>query len=162
MKKVLLSVAVSLLAILLVAGIATADVVSSLVVDIKPQSCPNPLNVRSRGVLPVAIVGTSVLDVTEIDVATITLEGVAPRRTALSDVTTPFNGAYEEDCFDCTDEGPDGLEDLILLFSRQEIVAVLGPVADRECLELVLTAELLDGTPVEGSDSIIILRRGRR
>jgi len=32
-------------------------------VDIKPTSCPNPLNVKSRGVLPVAILGTADFDV---------------------------------------------------------------------------------------------------
>ena len=28
-------------------------------VDIKPQSCPNPVNVNAKGVLPVAILGTA-------------------------------------------------------------------------------------------------------
>ena len=32
-------------------------------IDIKPQSCPNPLNVNSKGVLPVAILGTDTFDV---------------------------------------------------------------------------------------------------
>jgi hypothetical protein len=33
-------------------------------VDIKPQSCPNPINVGANGTLPVAILGTSSFDVT--------------------------------------------------------------------------------------------------
>ena len=36
-------------------------------VDIKPGSCPNPLNTGSKGVLPVAIAGTVDFDVTVID-----------------------------------------------------------------------------------------------
>ena len=35
-------------------------------IDIKPGSCQSPLNVRSRGVLPVAILGTEGFDVESI------------------------------------------------------------------------------------------------
>ncbi|NIN69480.1 MAG: hypothetical protein GTO63_33310, partial [Anaerolineae bacterium] len=48
--------------------------------DIKPGSCPNPLNTRSNAVLPVAILGTDVFDVNDIDPATVMLEGVSPLR----------------------------------------------------------------------------------
>jgi glucose/arabinose dehydrogenase len=41
--------------------------------DIRPGSCPNPLNRRSRGVLPVALMGTEHFDVTDIDVSTLTI-----------------------------------------------------------------------------------------
>lgn len=46
-------------------------VVCPVPIDIKPQSCPNPINVKSRGVLPVAILGTAEFDVTTIDPASI-------------------------------------------------------------------------------------------
>ena len=36
-------------------------------IDIKPGSCPNPINVKSKGVLPVAVVGNSSFDVTQVD-----------------------------------------------------------------------------------------------
>ena len=49
-------------------------------VDIKPTSCPNPLNPKSNGVVPVAILGTADFDVSQIDPASILLEGVAPLR----------------------------------------------------------------------------------
>jgi hypothetical protein len=58
-------------------------------VDIKPGTCPNPVNVKARGVLPVAILGTADFDVTTIDPASVRLEGVAPIRWALEDVATP-------------------------------------------------------------------------
>src|SRR5439155_10061879 len=45
-------------------------------VDIKPLACPNPLNVTSRGTLPVAILGTIVFDVTKVDSASLLLQGV--------------------------------------------------------------------------------------
>lgn len=44
--------------------------------DIKPGSCPNPLNHRSRGVLPVALLGTDSFDVSNIDVSTLSLNQV--------------------------------------------------------------------------------------
>ena len=41
-------------------------------VDIKPGSDANPINLKSRGVIPVAILGSSTLDVNEIDPNTVT------------------------------------------------------------------------------------------
>ncbi|GAI36006.1 unnamed protein product, partial [marine sediment metagenome] len=50
-------------------------------VDIKPGSCPNPLNLKSEGVLSVAILGSEDFDVTTIDPGSIFLEGVPTIRT---------------------------------------------------------------------------------
>jgi hypothetical protein len=55
-------------------------------IDIRPTSCPNPLNTTLKGVLPVAILGMADLDVTTIDPATLLLEGVAPLRWSYEDV----------------------------------------------------------------------------
>lgn len=63
-----------------------------VVVDIKPGSCPNPINVKSKAVLPVAILGTEFLDVIDVDVAAVSLKGVAPLRFDYEDVATPFDG----------------------------------------------------------------------
>lgn len=62
-------------------------------IDIKPRSCPNPLNTKSKGVLPVAILGTEHLDVTDIDLGTVLLEGVAPIRAAIEDVARPVEAS---------------------------------------------------------------------
>jgi len=133
-------------------------------IDIKPQSCPNPLNVKKKGVLPVAILGTEDIDVTQIDPATIELEGVAPLRWDWEDVATPFEPFLgKEDCMeDCTTDGPDGWLDLTLKFDAQEVVAALGAVEDGECWVLTLTGNLLGGTPIEfGEDVIIIIKKGK-
>ena len=53
--------------------------------DIKPQACPNPLNVNSQGVLPVAILGTEDFDVTQVDPASVRLAGVEPLRWDLEE-----------------------------------------------------------------------------
>jgi hypothetical protein len=60
-----------------------------VIVDIKPGSCPNPLNVKSSGVLPVAILGTRDYDITTIDPTSIRLAGVEPLRSSYEDVATP-------------------------------------------------------------------------
>jgi len=133
-------------------------------VDIKPQSCPNPLNCKEKGVLPVAILGTSDLDVTDVDPASVRLEGVPPLRSALEDVASPFSFAVIEDCDDCTTEGPDGFLDLTLKFDTQEVLAAIGigPDDDKVCLVLTLTGELLDGTPIVGEDVVRILCKKKK
>lgn len=132
-------------------------------VDIKPRSCPNPVNVKSKGVLPAAILGTGTFDVTQVDLATVLLEGVAPLRWAFEDVATPqdpFIG--KQDAFNCTTEGPDGFLDLTLKFRTQEVVAALGEVQDRDAVVLTLTANLKEGfdsVPIQGEDVIVILKK---
>ncbi len=132
-------------------------------IDIKPTSCPNPLNVKSKGVLPVAILGTDTFDVTDIDPSTILLEGVAPLRWSFEDVATPY-GAIPENCDDCTTDGPDGFMDLTLKFDKQEIVAALGEVEDGDCKVLQLTGNLKEefgGTAIAGVDYVVILKKGK-
>lgn len=124
---------------------------TEVAVDIKPQSCPNPLNSISKGVTPVAILGSAELDVSMIDAASISLEGVAPIRSALEDVAAPVVDGSE--C-DCTEAGPDGFTDLKLKFKTQDIVEALGEFANGETLVLTLTGELLDKTPIVGTDCI--------
>jgi hypothetical protein len=133
-----------------------------IAVDIKPGSCPNPLNVKSRGMQPVAILGTADFDVTMIDPVTIRLEGVAPIRSAVVDVAAPiepFTGKVDCD-LDCTDEGPDGWPDLTLKFKTQDIVAALGEAADRECRVMLLDGNLREefgSTPIAGEDVLLII-----
>ncbi len=122
--------------------------VISINVDVKPGSCPNPVrvNFKGNGVIPVAILGTEELNVADIDVATITLEGVAPLRSNLDDVSSPSDG---EDC-ECNREGPDGLLDLTEIEHRTDI-------------PLTLTAMLMgEEVELEGADCIRILNRMRK
>lgn len=126
-------------------------------VDIKPGSCPNPLNVSNKGVLPVAILGSEDFDVTTIDLDSLCLEGVGPVQIAFEDVATPFEGELC-DCHIC---GPDGFLDLTLKFDTQEIVAALGPVIDTEMVAMQLEGLLADGTPIMGEDCVRILKKGQ-
>jgi hypothetical protein len=125
--------------------------------DIKPTSCPNPLNVRGKGTLPVAILGSENFDVNDIDLTTILLEGVSPVRGALEDVTAPVVDP-QEDC-ECSTAGPDGFKDLTLKFDKKLIVEALGEVENGDVVILEIEGELLDGTPFTGSDCMIIINK---
>ncbi|MCK5040186.1 MAG: hypothetical protein KAR87_04420 [Candidatus Aenigmarchaeota archaeon] len=132
-------------------------------VDIKPSSCPNPINTKSKGVLPVALLGTEDFDVETIDPATIQLklnigdeEFVEPIRWNYEDVATPFEG---ETC-GCHDANGDGFMDLSLKFSTLDVVALgIGDFAG-QTIPLVLTGTLKEeygGTPIEGQDCVWVL-----
>jgi hypothetical protein len=128
-----------------------------LKMDIKPQSCPNRLNVKSRGVLPVAILGSADFDVNDVDVSSVELEGVSPLRSSIEDVSTPV----ADPLCGCTTDGADGFDDLTLKFDSRDIVAALGLVNDGDQIVLTLTGNLLDGTAIAGQDCIVIKAKGR-
>jgi len=149
-------------------------------IDIKPQSCPNPLNVKSQGVLPVAILGTVDFDVNDIDPSTVQLEGISPVKWAFEDVATPYMPMGIPDCLDCSTAGADGILDLILHFNTQEIIDALdnqtsssediellenvttADFDDGDCVILTLYGELSYGTPIKGEDSVLILKKGKQ
>jgi len=147
-------------------------------VDIKPSSCPNPLNVKSKGVIPVAILGTEDFDVTQIDPESIELAFFGPgsdpfnppippdeKKTAFEDVATPYNGELV-DCLSCWEQGPDGLLDLTLKFPRQAITSVLmelGLDEDEGCVYIGFRGNLkpeYGGTAITGGDMVRILNKG--
>jgi len=130
-------------------------------VDVKPGSCPNPINVNSHGVLPVAILGTADFDVTQVDPLTVLLAGVMPVRSALEDVATPFDPFIgKTDALDCNELGEDLFLDLTLKFRTREIMAALGDVMDGDVLVLTLTGLLMDESPIIGEDVVLILKKG--
>jgi hypothetical protein len=118
--------------------------------DVKPGSCPNPINPRSHGVLPVAVLGTTEFDVHDIDVDTLLLAGVSPLNSSYEDVAEPYMG----DMCGCAEAEPDGFDDLTLKFKTQEVVEALGSLPGGDAV-LTLTGALLDGTPIEGQDCVI-------
>ena len=133
--------------------------------DIKPGSCPNPVNVKSRGVLPVAILGGANFDVRNIDPTTITLEGIQPLKWGLEDVATPFNPVIpKEDRLDCNEKSADGFPDLTLKFDTQQMVKELELTGaeDKSIQEWFLKFKLNDETELTGSDVVWILNNEPR
>jgi hypothetical protein len=138
----------------------------AVALDIKPQSCPNPLNTKDKGLISVAVLGDVTTDVTQIDPASIHLEhlaGVFPVNWAWEDVAAPFEpytGKY--DLYDCTEAGPDGYMDLVLKFSTQEIVAAIGEVNDGDVLILHFNGTYrveFGGAPLFGEDVVKIIHK---
>jgi len=135
---------------------APIGVCTPVAVDIKPGSCPNLLNLKSQGVLPVAILGSEDFDVSMIDTFSIRLEDVAAIRGSYEDVAAAVVDGSE--C-ECNAGGPDGYIDLTLKFRTQEIVEELimnrpDELAKGQTLALTLIGELFDGTGIEGTDCV--------
>jgi hypothetical protein len=148
---------------------------TDVAIDIKPQSCVNQVNVKSKGVLTVAVFGTETFDVMSLDPSSVLLEGVSPLRWSLKDVGTPTDPFIEESD-QCNDHGHDGFEDIVFTFDTHEIVQALGDVANGE--EIVLTLEgtlnsdtasasiLVENTAqeeaiVRGEDTVVIFNGGK-
>ena len=121
-------------------------------IDIKPGSCPNPLNVNSNGVIPVSVLGTEDFDVYNISWAV--LEGIPPLKISYEDVATPV-GVYADECL-CTKRGPDGYMDLVMHFNTQEIISGLCAPSDGQVISLAVVGELIDGTAIKGEDFVVI------
>lgn len=131
-------------------------------IDIKPGSCPNPLNLKSQGVLPMAILGSDDFDVTHIDPESIFImrDGVAghvkPLRINYEDISAPLSDINNN----CSDLSSDGLKDLSLKFSTPEIKdkLELEYVAGQE-VPLIIFGKLKEEfgeTPFKGQDRVLI------
>lgn len=143
----------------------TEGFVVPLNVDIKPRACPNVLNRNSRGVLPVGLLGTPEFDVTTIDLASVrlsradgiggevaSLEGPPGPHSTIEDVGTPFEG---QPC-DCHEFGGDGIDDLAMKFSVEELIRVLqlNDFPAGAVVELVVQGMLNDGCEFTATDCV--------
>jgi hypothetical protein len=110
-------------------------------IDIKPGSDSNRVNPLSRGVIPVALLGSEGFDVENVDVTTLAFgpNGAAP---AL-DLTIPWLLRLIQ-----RDVNGDGEEDLVSLYKIEETAIAMGDS------EAGLTGKTLDGSPFDGCDAI--------
>ena len=127
--------------------LVVADFVVAVEIDIKPGRDQKCFNNRRRRVIPVAILGTADFDVTEVDPATVELEGLSVMargrrnklRARFDDVSGP-NGV------------PDGFMDLVV-----QIKGVDGTFP-RGSSTATLSGYLFDGTEIVGRDDICVVR----
>jgi len=101
-----------------------------VVIDIKPWSDPNSINLKSKGVIPVAILTTDEFDAAMVDPDTVLFAGAMPVHFALEDVDN------------------DGDMDMILHFNTQDTDIMPGDT------EATLTAQTYDGKAFFGTDSV--------
>ncbi|HKQ50410.1 MAG TPA: hypothetical protein VJZ71_20215 [Phycisphaerae bacterium] len=144
---------------------------SLAVLDIRPGACPNPLNRRSRGVLPVALVGGAAFDVSAVDRTTLRLrrpdgvggevaphEGPPGPHTTIEDAATPFDG---ETCA-CHDLAGDDVDDLMMHFRVDDLVSALelDALPDGSEVALVLTGMMTDRTSFSATDCMWLVPPG--
>ena len=105
----------------------------TVAIDIKPGDGPNSINLKSRGVVPVAVLTTPEFDATTVDPATVYFAGAQPVKWIMADV----HG--------------DGDLDLLLHFKTQSLDLTAAST------EATLTGSTYDGQSIEGTDSVRIV-----
>jgi hypothetical protein len=108
--------------------------VMDVVIDIKPGSEQNSINLKSKGVVPVAVLATADFFVEMINLDTVNFAGAKPVHWSFEDV----------------DE--DGKDDIIFHFRTQELYDL-----DQNSTEATLKALLLNGDEVSGTDEVRIV-----
>jgi hypothetical protein len=113
-----------------------ASPVLSVGVDVRPGESPNPINIGSRGVVPVAILGSEELEASQIDVLSVRF---GPGSAAPSGA-----GLFE-------DVNGDGVVDLLLRFSAQASGFSAGDA------EGCIVGETVSGEAVAGCDAVVVV-----
>lgn len=106
----------------------------SMTIDIKPGSAPNPINLKSNGVIPVALLTTNGFDATMVDPLSVTFGRNGAREV--------HGRGHPEDV-----DG-DGDLDLMLHFGTRATGIQCGDMS------ISLAGHTLDGQAIEGTDSI--------
>jgi hypothetical protein len=102
-------------------------------IDIKPGSYPNSINLKSNGVVPVAVLTTDDFDASGVDPGTVAFAGASPLRWAIEDVDD------------------DGDLDMVFHFKTQELNL------DENSTEAELTGLTTDGDDISGTDDVRIV-----
>ena len=107
--------------------------VEDVEIDIKPGSYPNSINLKSNGVVPVAVLTTDDIDAATVDPATVAFAGAKPLRWSLCDVDD------------------DGDVDMVFHFKTQ------GLNLDENSTEAELTGQTNGGGDISGTDDVRIV-----
>jgi hypothetical protein len=115
-------------------------------IDIKPGSDPNSINTKSNGVIPVALLGSALFNVTLIDVTTLAF---GPSGASLAHDLTDLVVLAEH----LQDVNTDGFTDLVSHYRQKQTGLAVGAT------EACLTAELTGGGgSISGCDSVNVVK----
>ena len=114
---------------------------SKVLIDIKPGSYPNSINLGSNGVVPVAILGAEYFDAATVNPSTVTLAGSGVKVKGHSG----NSGSLE-------DVNGDGYLDLVVQVYTENLELATGD------MNAVLNAYTYAGLAITGSDSIRIVK----
>ena len=106
---------------------------NEITIDIKPGGNPNNINLKSKGVVPVAVLTTEDFDAGDVDPTTVEFAGASPVRWRLCDVDD------------------DGDDDLLFHFKTQELQGL-----DENSTEAKLTGKTKDEVEISGTDTVCI------
>jgi hypothetical protein len=115
----------------------TAPIPEPIIIDIKPGSYPNSINLKSNGVVPVALLTTADFNASAVNPSTIKFAGASPLKWKMEDV-----------------DG-DGDLDMLFHFSTQDLNL------NGDSLEATLTGKTTGGIDFEGKDSVNIVPKGK-
>ncbi|MBU2068199.1 MAG: LamG domain-containing protein [bacterium] len=108
-----------------------------VLIDIKPGSFPNSINLKSKGNVPVAILSDSTFDATTVDRSTVLFADISP--LSIGETPEDVNG--------------DGLLDMVLHFKTQDLLNLQS--GDTEAC---LAGKTLGGQEFKGCESIRIVK----
>ena len=114
-------------------GIPVTVAALTVALDVRPGSAKDPINPKSNGVIPVAILGTSSFDASTVDQVSV--------RFGTGQASPQGRGQFE-------DVNGDGQLDLVLHFRTQDAGIQCGDTS------VSITGQTLNGIPIQGSDSI--------
>ena len=118
---------------------------TEIMIDIKPGSDRNPLNLNGKGVVPVAVFGSVNFNVHEIDIGTVRfgINGDEAAPVHRGHIVSPEGGTLP-------------VFDFIVFHFRKGELGVPTNTPHKTILTLTLTGELADGTEFEGQDDVSI------
>lgn len=121
----------------------------AVAVDIKPGSDPNSINPSDQGLLPVAVLGSSSLNVS----------GINPETIALGGIATATRGKVQEIAYSIENVNGDEYMDLVAFFRVQDLVA--SEALTESTNQLTLTATLFNGDAITGNDTVRVVPPSR-
>jgi hypothetical protein len=129
---------------ILLSSYSCAEPPVTVSVDIKPGSDPNGINLCNNGTVPVAVLGSGTLDVSNVNTETLRFAEAAVKVVGRKDPSTLCSPE---------DVNGDGIDDLVCQYLTTDIAGI-----DGQSSTATVNGELLDGTPIQGTDGVLIVK----